>query len=125
MRVLIKLIRLYTPFICTIMALLNGVLFLNGLTELPTIHLMATLTGNSVLIDVYMLTASLRMCIWYKINVVCLLFIQICGLMYNYCDMDLSLYAWVVILVSMAGILSFLVFRILHRVMRLSCHKYS
>lgn len=32
MRIFIKLIRIYTPFICIVMALLNGVLFMvNGL----------------------------------------------------------------------------------------------
>ena len=35
MRLLIRLIRIYTPFICTVMALLNGVLFMGGVTELP------------------------------------------------------------------------------------------
>ena len=30
MRLLIRLIRIYTPFICTVIALLNGVLFKNG-----------------------------------------------------------------------------------------------
>lgn len=30
MRHLIRFIRIYTPFICTIMALLNGVLFMKG-----------------------------------------------------------------------------------------------
>lgn len=47
MRNLIRFIRIYTPFICTVMALLNGVLFMGGATELPAINLMATITGNS------------------------------------------------------------------------------
>lgn len=50
-KILIKLTRIYTPFICTIMALVNGVLFMGGVTELPAIYLMATLTGNSILVD--------------------------------------------------------------------------
>jgi hypothetical protein len=63
MRLLIRLIRIYTPFICTLMALVNGVLFMRGITELPAIYLMATLTGNSVLVDLYMFATSMRMCI--------------------------------------------------------------
>ena len=58
MRSLIRLIRIYTPFICTVMTLLNGVLFIKGVTELPAIYLMATLTGNSVLVDLYMFATS-------------------------------------------------------------------
>lgn len=119
MRLLIRFIRIYTPFICTVIALLNGVLFMKGVTELPAIYLMATLTGNSVLVDLYMFVTSMRMCIWYKLNLLCLLLIQLCGLTYNYYDIDTSLYLWVVILLSAMGILFFLIFRIFYNVTRL------
>lgn len=119
MRLLIRFIRIYTPFICTVMALVNGVLFMGGVTELPAIYLMATLTGNSVLVDLYMFATSMRMCIWYKLNLLCLLLIQICGLLYNYYDIDTSLYLWVVVLLSAMGILFFLIFRIFYNVTRL------
>lgn len=119
MRLLIRFIRIYTPFICTVMALVNGVLFMGGVTELPTIYLMATLTGNSVLVDLYMFVTSMRMCIWYKLNLFCLLLIQICGLMYNYYDIDTSLYLWTVVLFSAMGVMFFLIFRIFYNVTRL------
>lgn len=119
MRGLIRFIRIYTPFICTVMALLNGVLFMKGVTELPAIYLMATLTGNSVLVDLYMFATSMRMCVWYKLNLLCLLLIQLCGLMYNYYDIDTSLYLWAVVLPSAMGILFFLIFRIFYNVTRL------
>lgn len=118
MRLLIRFIRIYTPFICTVMALLNGVLFMRGITEIPAIYLMATLTGNSVLVDLYMFATSMRMCIWYKLNLLCLLLVQICGLMYNYLGIDTSLYLWVVVLLSATGILFFLIFRIFYNVTR-------
>lgn len=119
MRLLIRLIRIYTPFICTVMALVNGVLFMGGVTELPAIYLMATLTGNSVLVDLYMFATSMRMCIWYKLNLLCLLLIQISGLLYNYYDIDTSLYLWVVVLLSAMGVMFFLIFRIFYNVTRL------
>lgn len=119
MRNLIRFIRIYTPFICTVMALLNGVLFMGGITELPAIYLIATLTGNSVLVDLYMFATSMGMCIWYKLNLLCLLLIQICGLMYNYYDIDTSLYLWVVVLLSAMGVMFFLIFRIFYNVTRL------
>lgn len=122
MRLLIRLIHIYTPFICTVMSLLNGVLFIRGETELPSICLMATLTGNSVLVDLYMFAASMRMCIWYKLNLLCLLLIQICSLLYNYCDIDTSLYLWVVVLLSAMGVMFFLIFRVFYNVTRLFGH---
>lgn len=119
MRFLIRFIRIYTPFICTVMALVNGVLFMRGVTELPAVYLMATLTGNSVLVDLYMFATSMRMCIWYKLNLLCLLLIQICGLLYNYYDIDTSLYLWAVVLLAAMGVLFFLIFRVLYNVTRL------
>ena len=50
------------------MVLLSGVLFIKGVTGPPAIYLMATLIGNSVLVDLYMFATSMRMCVWYKLN---------------------------------------------------------
>lgn len=92
---------------------------MRGITELPAIYLMATLTGNSVLVDLYMFATSMRMCIWYKLNLLCLLLIQISGLMYNYYNLDTSLYLWVTVLFAAIGIVFFLIFRIFYNVTRL------
>lgn len=119
MRNLIRFIRIYTPFICTVMALLNGVLFMKGATGIPLIDLLATVSGNSIIVVLYMFVTSMRMCIWYKLNLLCLLLTQICGLMYNYYDIDTSLYLWVVVLLSAMGVMFFLIFRIFYNVTRL------
>ena len=119
MRLLIRFIRIYTPFICTIMALLNGVLFMKGATEISLINLLAAISGNSIIVVLYMFVTSMRMCIWYKLNLLCLLLTQICGLMYNYYDIDTSLYLWVVVLLSAMGVMFFLIFRIFYNVTRL------
>lgn len=116
MRNLIRFIRIYTPFICTVMALLNGVLFMKGATGIPLIDLLATVSGNSIIVVLYMFVTSMRMCIWYKLNLLCLLLTQICGLMYNYYDIDTSLYLWVVVLLSAMGVMFFLIFRIFYNV---------
>ena len=116
MILLIRLIRLYTPFICSIMALVNGVLFLDGQKSLPVVYLCAALTGNSVLLDLFMLAASFKMCIWYKLNVICLILIQILGLMYSYFNIVESLYAYAVIVLASMAILAFLIFKILYKV---------
>lgn len=119
MRHLIRFIRIYTPFICTIMALLNGVLFMKGATEISLINLLAAISGNSIIVVLYMFVTSMRMCIWYKLNLLCLLLTQICGLMCNYYDIDTSLYLWVVVLLSAMGVMFFLIFRIFYNVTRL------
>lgn len=92
---------------------------MKGETGLPDVYLLATLTGNSALVDLYMLATSIRMCIWYKLNLLCLFLIQICGMLYNYYDIGTSLYLWVVVLLAAMGILFFLVFRIFYSVTRL------
>lgn len=109
-----RLIRLYTPFICTFMCLLNGVSILLGLDNIQQIYLMANLTGNSVLIDIYMLCCSSKMCIWYKADVVCLLLIQICGMLYNAFNIEEALYLFFIITLSAVGMMSFLIFRIFY-----------
>lgn len=56
MRHLIRFIRIYTPFICTIMALLNGVLFMKGATEISLINLLAAISGNSIIVVLYIIS---------------------------------------------------------------------
>lgn len=119
MRILIRLIRIYTPFICTLMVLLNGVLFICDSQEVTLIRMLSAITGHSVVVVLYMFATSLRMCIWYKLNLLCLLLVQICGLAYNCYDIDTLLYLWIVILLSALGIMFFLIFRIFYNVTRL------
>lgn len=116
MRLLIRLTRIYTPFICTLMALVNGVLFIGGIRTIPIIYLLSTVAGSSILVTLYMVATSLRMCLWYKLNLLCLLSIQISGLLYNYFDIDDSLYMWVVTLLSALGVMFFLIFRVFYSV---------
>lgn len=113
---LIRFLRIYTPFICTLMALLNGVLFIGEYPMGDFAFVASATTGNSILVDVYILTTSLKMCIWYKLNLLCLLLIQICGLLYHHYSMDVSLYVWVVTLLAATGIMFFLIFRVFYKV---------
>lgn len=114
MGLLIRFIRIYTPFICTLMALVNGVLFKRGMYEIPAIDLLSAVSGSSILVVLYMFTTSMRMCIWYRLNLLCLLLVQISGLLYNYFDIDEALYLWVVVLLAAMGVIFFLVFRIFY-----------
>lgn len=114
MRILVRMLRIYTPFICTVMALLNGVYFLRGGEEGSFVFLSFALTGNSILVDLYMVVTSFRMCVWYKMNLACLLTVQVLGALYDCLGMEFSIYLLVVVLLSALGIIFFLIFRIFH-----------
>lgn len=116
LKILIRLIRIYTPFICTLMTLLNGVYFIMGGTENRLIYITSALTGNSMLVILYMLFTSMRMCIWYKMNLICLLLVQAIGILYDFTGMEFSTYLLSVVLLSVLGVICFLIFRIFYRV---------
>lgn len=116
MRLLIRLIRIYTPFICTLAALLNGVYFIIGDYDGMFTYVSSAITGNSVLVIAYMFATSHRMCVWYKLNLLCLMLIQVLGLTYDCLGMDFTLYLWAVVLLASLGMVFFLAFRIFYRV---------
>ena len=116
MRLLIRFLRIYTPFICTIMVLVNGVLFCGGKATGDFLFISSATTGHSLVVIGYFFATSLRMCIWYKLNLACLLAVQVCGLLYKYTDMGFTTYVYLVILISAIGILCFLIFRTCYKV---------
>ena len=127
MKTLIRFIRIYTPFICTLAALLNGVFFLEGATDETFTYYLSAITGNSILVIGYFFSASTKMCIWYKLNLVCLALVQIIGLLYDCMDMSFTAYLLGVVLLSSLGIIFFLIFRIFYVFTdALGCtHRYS
>lgn len=116
MRLLIRFLRIYTPFICTLMALLNGVLFMMGDAHGEFVYITSALTGNSIAVVLYMFCTSMRMCIWYKLNLLCLLLIQVLGITYDCLSMDFTTYLLAVVMLSMVGIICFLIFQMFYRV---------
>lgn len=123
MRFLIRFIRIYAPFICSIVAFINGVLFLNKEAIGDVAFIFSSLTGNSLLVDVYMYVTSLKMCIWYKLNLICLILVQICGLLYNYFNFEESLYVWIFTILSIIGIICLLIFKALYKVTEFGCSR--
>lgn len=116
-RLLIRLLRIYTPFICVLSALLNGVFFFDE-TAPEIVYMFATLTGNSILVDLFMFSVSFRMCIWYKICVVTIMLMQIAGLLYNSFGLTEVIYYWAVMCFSITGVISFVVFFVLYVVFK-------
>lgn len=112
---MIRFIRIYTPLILSILALLNAFMFLNEEENYTLVYLIANTASSSLLIDLYILSASRKMCIWYKLNILCLILIHISGLLYNVAYIDESIYPYLIAVFSAIGIIFFLIFRIFYK----------
>lgn len=110
---IIRFIRIYTPFILSISTLINALAFVNKVDEieLSVMYIFANITGSSIFIDIYLLCTSRHMCCWYKMNIFCLIGVHILGLFYSTFGIEETLYAYSVLALSIAGIISFLVFK--------------
>lgn len=112
---MLHFIRVYTPLILSVLALLNAVLFMSEEENCDAVYLIANMASSSLLIDIYILSVSRRMCIWYKLNIICLVLIHISGLMYNVACIDESIYPYIIAVLSAIGIIFFLIFRIFYK----------
>lgn len=113
---MIRFIRIYTPFIMTLFTFINAIIFLCEIDISDIDYLFAIISGNSILLTAYMYSVSLRMCIWYKLNLLCLLLTQLSSLLYNYLEIDNALYLWTIILFCSFGIICFLIFKRCYKV---------
>lgn len=111
-----RLIRVYTPFVCTFNALMNGVQLCNNEVDDGQYFLSAAYFGYSIIVVAYFFVTSLRMCVWYHLNLVCLLLVQFCGIAYSYLYIDFALYLDLVFLFSIFGILFFFIFKVFYKV---------
>ena len=106
----VRFVRIYTPFIISVATLLNTilVLFIKSDELLEICYSMANIFGNSFIVDLYFLVCSRKMCIWYKLNILCLSGTLVVGIAYNVLLIDESLYLLAVIILSMLGITFFI-----------------
>lgn len=106
-----KLIRIYTPFICAVAAIIHGVLSLleyNGIVY----YYLSEFTGNSLLLIAYIVATSKRMCIWYKVTNYLLLSIHLVNILYL---LDIISYYHILctsISLNILALISFLIYRI-------------
>lgn len=121
MDVVRKLLRIYTPFICTLVALIYGVLLLMDIEFANADYILSAVTGNSIIVVAYMWATSKRMCIWYKLNLLCLLLIHIDGLIYFLSDMNFTPYCYSVILIATAGLIFFIIYRVIAGITKVIC----
>lgn len=112
-------IRIYTPLILSIFTLLNALMFISEREyNYQFAYITANLTGSSLLLDYYILSVSKRMCIWYKLNILCLILSHINGLVYNVIQVYEFLYPYIIITLSSIGIVFFMIFRIFYKTIK-------
>lgn len=78
---LYNLVKLYTPFICAIIAIIHGVCYF---LEINTrgIYVLGELTGHSILVLLFILYYSRKMCKWYKFSVKILMLLHVSNILY-------------------------------------------
>lgn len=115
-----RLVRIYTPFICAIIAIIHGVLYLAGYKG-AIYSILNDLTGHSILLILFILSASKSMCIWYKITNYLLLFIHLINISYalGYVQYDFVLYLGLVI--NIIAVICFLIYRVTAVITKILC----
>lgn len=121
MHILLRLIRIYTPFICVLTSLIYGVMYLKGVTFENFDYIMSTMTGNSILMVLFMFSCSKTMCIWYKLNLLSLLLIHVTSILYFYTELPFTLYCYFVILLAAFGLISFIIYRVTVGITKILC----
>lgn len=115
-----RLIRIYTPFICALVAMIHGVFYLLGY-ESDIYYFFNETAGHSFCMIAYLLATSKRMCKWYKITVLMLLVVHVLNIIYllGYIDSYMILYAGLI--VNIFAIISFLIYRVTVGITKFLC----
>lgn len=115
-----RLIRLYTPFICALTAIIHGVLYLTRYDGSLTVVL-SEFTGHSILLILYVICTSQKMCKWYKITNYLLLSIHLMNIVYiaGYMPYDILLYLG--ILINIIALITFLIYRVTTGITKAIC----
>lgn len=117
---LAKLIRIYTPFICAIIAIIHGVLYFTDCDGV-IFSIFGEIAGHSILAILYIIATSKRMCKWYKITNYLLLSIHFVNLLYiaGFVGFYLLLYAGLTI--NILALITFLIYRVTVGITKILC----
>ena len=114
-----RLIRIYTPFICSIVAIIHGVLFLRGYDGM-IYSIFSDITGHSILLISFVLATSKRMCRWYRYTCWLLLLVHFVNLLYYFgADYFKVVYAGLVI--NFISLITFLIYRLKVGITKILC----
>lgn len=80
-----KLLKLYTPFLCALTAIIHGVFYLFD-TGYYFRMAFGDITGHSILLLLFVLYHSKRMCKWYKRSIYMLMMVHVVNVLYYIID---------------------------------------
>lgn len=117
----LRLIKIYTPFICAITAIIHGVLYLIDVGGV-IMYLMGEFTGHSILLILYILSTSRKICKWYKITNYLLLSIHVFNTFY-YMDIlsDIKILFYTTLLLNVLSVITFLIYRVTAGITKILC----
>ena len=115
-----RLIKIYTPFICALTAIIHGVLFLVGYKGF-IYWLLSNLTGHSILLIAYIIATSDKMCIWYKATNYMLMFIHIVNIMYRCGIIPSDYIIYIGIVINFIALITFMIYRVTAGVTKILC----
>lgn len=115
-----RLIRIYTPFICALAAIIHGVLVL---TEYDgyAYCVLSDLTGHSLLLMAYVFATSKRMCKWYKVTCWLLVMIHIINIYYSFFGLDYYTVICSGIVINIIAVITFLIYRLKVGITKILC----
>ena len=105
------LLRIYMPFILTIAALFYTVIMCFITQEPSFSSVLAGLFGGSIFLDIYMYLCSMKMCFYYKMNILCLFLTHLTNILYDYFLFNDTIYLTTIIILLMIGTLCFIIFK--------------
>ena len=115
-----RLIRIYTPFICAITAIIHGVISL-GEYEVVLGYYLSEFTGHSLLVLLYILATCRRMCKWYKITVYLLMSVHALNIIYLLGGITYYSLLCSGLVINILAVICFLIFRLTRGVSKIVC----
>lgn len=120
-----EFVKLYTPFICAVVSIAHISLYLYGYNG-SFYGIFNNLTGHSILMMIFILYHSRRMCKRYKLSCWLLLFIHINNIIYHLGFEKYDISVLIILLLSIGSLLSWLIFRVTYKttkVIRSACKR--
>lgn len=115
-----RLIRIYTPFICALSALIHGVL---SLCEYDgyAYYVLSDMTGHSLLLLSYVFATSKRMCKWYKLTCWLLVLIHVLNLSYVAFGIEYYTILYAGLVINILALITFLIYRLKVGITKILC----
>lgn len=115
-----RLIRVYTPFIFAIIALIHGVLYFTDYEGI-LYHVFSDVSGHSVFAILYIMATSKRMCKWYKLTNIFLLFGHVINLLYVFDIIHFYTVLYLGMVINMLAFITFIIFLTTRNIIKVIC----